>query len=159
MPECLLRSPMDLQPAQAGGIVGPQTQHARRHGDEPVQVERAQTAGFDLGQHARMVGGDGVAQLARQNARAHAERGHRRQQPLLLGVEIELPRNRRRPHRRRPKLFHITRRPAYPQQLGQPIGMCRRRPHSLPPAPFRHQERHRLSSLEGLAATVFALLR
>ena len=123
-------------------------------------------------QQAAMAGSDDLAQLARQGARFRPLPRHRRVEPRLFVIEIEMPRDAAGTPRRGAELRHLLSRTAHRRLAAQPVGVNRRQrlvwdPRALRPlAGLGRAQRscqlllvHRSSSRAGLSTTIRARRR
>ena len=130
-----------------------------------VQVERTRAPAGRLGEHAVVVGGHRATQQPGECPGVGTIRDHRCQQPGLLGIKVELPRDRSGAARRGSEPGDPCDRPGHAQGMGQPVRMAGCGEH-VPVARLGRAEvgvqapmPHRLTSLVGVAAITLARRR
>ena len=145
-----------------------------RDRDQPVQVEGTAARLVPAREQPAMAGGDDLAQLACQRPGLRPLPRHRRQQPRLLVIEIEMPRDAAGTPGRGAEPRHLAGRTAHRQPVAQPVGVNRRQRRvrdpraSRPLAGFGASApiclaspacAHRSSSRAGLSTTIRARRR
>ena len=167
----LCRPPMRPQPLPGCRRVCAEPEDVVGDRDQPVQIKRARTGLSPAREHPVVAGRDHLAQFPRERPRVGSEHRHRREQPVFLVVEVEMPGNGVGSPRRCAEPPDLAGRAAHRQEIAQPVGVGERQgrvrdPRARKPLAGPGRARlcsvlaaHRSSSPAGLSTTMRARRR